>query len=324
MERPVLSTVAEFAYNLHIKNRQSDTRKLNPVKWKPAFEKVNDIRVVIFDVYGTLINYWRTEFAKEDLKTACLLDTFRKTAEFFGMEPFLREMDPSALPEKTLSDLYHGLITLKHNAMHEKKMDYPEIRIEEVWLAIMLMLKRRGYVFPDKAATDDSEAARFVAYYYNFTVFNRALYPGVVDALSELKKENIRLGILSNAQFYTSIDLTLLLRDQSGNRIEDLSELFDTDLIFYSYEYNMAKPGHIMFRRLYDTLYEYDVLPSQTVFVGNDLASDIKPASVAGMKTALFAGDDQCMFVHGEDNVTPDIVFTAWNELPSHVSFHEK
>ena len=121
------------------------------------------------------------------------------------------------------------------------------------------------------------------------------------------------------------IDLTLFCRDQSSNRIDDYLELFHTDLTFYSYEYGFAKPNPLLFRKLYDALYEFQILPSQTVFVGNDLVNDIKPAADAGMLTAFFTGDDQTAFVHDQDGmIVPDISFSSWEELPEKLSFYEK
>jgi FMN phosphatase YigB (HAD superfamily) len=155
----------------------------------------------------------------------------------------------------------------------------------------------------------------------------RALYPEVSSALKKLKNDNIVLGILSDAQLYTPIDLTLLLRDQSGGEIDDYNELFDTDLTFFSHEYGSVKPSEVLYRRLFDALYEYHITPSQTVFVGNDLAMDIRPAASIGMKTGLFCGDDVMAFVDGiDENVdagaVPDIVFNSWTELPGLISFH--
>jgi putative hydrolase of the HAD superfamily len=133
----------------------------------------------------------------------------------------------------------------------------------------------------------------------------------------------MRLGIVSNAQFYTPIDLSLFVRDQGGDRYDDYTELFDDDLTFFSYEYGIAKPGLFLFRKLYDALYEYHILPKQTVFVGNDLAADIEPAAEVGMKTALFCGDRRSAFLHGlQGRVVPDIAFSDYAELPSVLSFH--
>jgi putative hydrolase of the HAD superfamily len=319
-----LSIVGEFARELHEKYPSGGPRPTIPLQWPGANEKLTDIRVVIFDIYGTLFNYWKTEFAQGDSKERTLLETFGKTISYFGMEAYLLEMDPGARAEKTLWDLYHGLILLKQQMLLEKDIAYPEVKIEDVWKAILLMLKRRGYIPPEKIGDDDT-AARCIAYYYNFNVFQRTLYPGVTDALCALKAANIKLGILSNAQFYTPIDITLLLRDQSDGRIEDMGELFDHDLVFYSYEYNAAKPSQFLFRKLFDALYECHVLPSQTLMVGNDLAADIKPAKEAGMKTALFVGDERCTFLHDlRGSVEPDVTFLYWKDLPAMISFFEK
>jgi putative hydrolase of the HAD superfamily len=320
-----LSIVAEFAAQLHENRSAVEDRPLRSFPFPQALEELNDIRVMVFDVYGTLFNYWKPQFAQESAKNKVLLDTFAATISYFGMGPYLSEMNPQSSPEQTLWDLYHGLIALKRDLLLEKELSHPEIRIEEIWLTILLMLKRRGFSFTKMDLGPDDDLSRCIAYYYNFHVFRRGLYPGVAEALLALKQKNIALGILSNAQFYTPIDLTLFLRDQTHGRIEDKGEIFDDDLVFYSCDYKAAKPSRILFRKLFDALYEYQVLPSQSVFVGNDLASDIKPAKELGMKTALFTGDDQCTFVHDlEDSIVPDIVFSDWMELPDRVLFHSK
>ena len=320
-----MSFVAEFASELHKSYPIRQKRLLHPFSCPSTEENLHDVRVFIFDVYGTLFNYWKPEFGRENTRNQALLETFRKTISYFKMEPYLLEMDPERPAEKTLWDLYHGLISIKQNLLIEKEVEFPEVRIEEVWIAILLMLKRHGYDFTQKDFGPETQLAQCIAYYYNFNAFNRGLYPGVSDALRALKKKNMRLGIVSNAQFYTPIDLTLFLRDQTGDEIDDMGELFDPDLVFYSFEYAVAKPSQMLFRKLFDALYEYQVLPSQTVFVGNDLAADIKPAREAGLKTALFTGDDQSTFTYNlEQSVIPDISFTRWDELAERVSFYEK
>jgi putative hydrolase of the HAD superfamily len=320
-----VSEVADFARKLHEEHPHADRRLLEPIEYPSRSEALTDIRVVLFDVYGTLINYWRPEFSNEGTKKKALLEAFRSTISFFGMERYLVEMNPEEPAEKTLWDLYHGLIALRHKLCLDKKVEFPEVKIEEVWNTIILMLKRRGYVAGGSFPQDASDFARSVAFHYNYVSFNRGLYPGVADALRILSDNNILLGIVSNAQFYTSMDLTLFLRDQTHGKIDDFSRLFDPDLVFFSYEYGVSKPNPILFRKLFDALYELQILPSQALFVGNDLVSDIKPAGDAGMKTGFFTGDKESAFVHDSAGlVMPDISFAAWNELPRRISFHSK
>jgi Predicted hydrolase (HAD superfamily) len=317
-----LSELADFARELHENASEYYDRELIAVPFESRSEKLQDVRAVICDVYGTMFNYWKPEFANPDRRQYALLGAFREVADKFGMTPYLSTMNPQESPEKTLNDFYHGLIALQHEKAAKKDIAYPEIKIEEVWSIIILMLKRHGYDPAQHSPGSPDDLARYVAFTYNFRSLGRQLYPGIVTALTELKNNNMVLGILSNAQFYTKIDLTLLLRDQSGGKIDDYNELFDPDLTFFSYEYKIAKPNQFLFRKLFDALYEYHILPGQTVFVGNDLMIDIKPAQEAGMMTALYTGDREVLFTHElEGQIVPDIVFSDWEELPHMLSF---
>ncbi|MBN2035129.1 MAG: HAD family hydrolase [Chitinispirillaceae bacterium] len=310
---------------LHETGPRTVSRTLVPVAYESNHERLGDIRAAIFDVYGTLINYWRPGLQDREKRPELFTDACRETARRFTFTPYLEKMDPAARPEKTLYDLYCGLIALQHEQAVKKGTAYPEMKIEGIWQVILLMLKRYGYEPRAHIDAAESDWGRHVAFTYNFFSLGRTLYPGVVDALEKLRDNSITLGIVSNAQFYTPIDLTLLIRDQSRGAYDDMNELFDPDLTFYSYEYNVAKPDTLLFKKLFEALYEYRILPSQTVFVGNDLAIDIEPAAAAGMKTAFFTGDRESTYFHGKQgSVTPDIVFDSWDRLPGKLSFHSQ
>lgn len=318
-----MSLLAEFASRLQEKTPPAnEKRSLEPVSYPSKNEKLFDVRAVIFDVYGTLVNYWRPGIENTEMRAVFFKEAFRKVADRFGFKPFLLEMDPEADPEKTLYDLYHGLIALSHEKSVKDDVEFPEVKIEDVWGLILLMFKRRGYDPKEFLPENPSDLARYCAFCYNFYSLGRGLYPNVVDTLATLKKTNIVLGILSNAQFYTPMDLTLFVREQSGGVLDDYNELFNPDLTFYSYEYGVAKPNVLLFRKLYETLYEYHILPEQTVFAGNDLVLDIEPAAKAGMRTALFTGDKSSAYFHDKHgSVIPDITYSSWEELPRKLSF---
>ena len=317
-----MSDLAEYARRLHETDRRSYERVITPSQCQYAHEALKGVRAAIFDVYGTLVNYWRPEFESWEGHEGLLLDAFSEVSALFGMDDTLGKMNPDDSPARTLNDLYNGLIVMKHQQFANNGGAITEaLRIEEIWAVIVLMLKRNGYDADKYAPGNAEEFARYLAYTYNFFSMGRELYPGVADALKKLKDDNIVLGILSDAQLYTPIDLTLLLREQSGGKIDDYNELFDTDLTFLSCEYGFAKPSDVLFRRLFDALYEYHITPAQTLFVGNDLSIDIKPAAALGMRTALFCGDDIMIFGAGAD-VVPDIIFNKWEELPGKAGFH--
>lgn len=319
-----MSIVAEFAYQLAREGNRPPSRALTPLNYLAQAEKLHDVKAVIFDVYGTLINYWRSEFSEKELKDKVLLSAFKKTCDYFGFTSYLQEMNPADVPARTLQDFYHGLIALNHEKSLKKGIESPEVRVEEVWEVIIMILCRHGYNASKPDLGSKKELSKCIAYFYNYHSLNGEFYGDVVDTLQKLRKSNIKLGIVADAQFYTPIDLTLLIRKQSNGAFEDYLELFDVDLIFYSFEYGMTKANPTLFRKLYDALYEYQILPSQTVFIGNDIFLDIKTAADIGMKTAFFTGDNKSAYVHeAGGEIVPDIVFDSWDELPDKLSFYE-
>lgn len=318
-----MSIVGDFASLLYTKEHKQESRPLTPCNYPAKSEKLFEIKAVIFDVYGTLLQYWRPGFSDKDEKEVLLLTAFKKTADHFGFTEFLQKINTDDIPERTLRDFYHGLIALNHEKSRKKGLSFPEVKIEEVWEVIVMMLARHGYDLKAQNKGDKRELARCVAYYYNFYSLGQGLYDDATDTLEKLQKTNIKLGLLSNAQFYTPLDLTFAIRNQSNDRLDDYKDLFTPELIFLSFEYGVAKPNQILFRRLYDALYELEILPSQTLFVGNDLSQDIQPAAEAGMKTAFFTGDDKSAFMYDlEGKVIPDIIFDAWEDLVDKVSFY--
>lgn len=322
-----MSFVAEFADEIFAEYKediQEQPETIQPLTYPAASEKLYDVRALILDIYGTVINYWRPGFDDSQQKMQILLQAFSKTSQYFGFEDYLVKMNPNDRPEQTLYDFYHGLIALNHEKKLQKGMSFPEVRIEEIWEIIIMMLGRHGYETTRLNAPSVQDLARCAAFYYNFFSLGHRLYDGVVDALCKIKDDNIVLGIVSNAQFYTPIELTLLFRQQSKEKIVDYQELFNIDLTFFSYEIGVAKPNNMLFEKLYDALYALHILPSQTVFVGNDLSQDILPASQAGMKTAFFTADQRCAYVHDlQGKVIPDITVESWHAVPQKISFFE-
>lgn len=319
-----MSIVAEFARRMHEGAPSAAPPGMEGIAYPSKAEALFDIRAVIFDIYGTLVPYGAPP-DEEGGKERLLLRAAKRTIEYFGLHESLEKMNPGEPHAKTLNDLYHALIALDHEKSRRRQVQFPEVRVENIWKVIIMMLKRHGYDPAGAQLGTENDVAKCFAFYYQMHSNSRCLYPGVVDALQRLRSKNVRLGIVSNAQFYTPMDLTLFVRDQSEGRLDDYLELFDDELVYFSFEYGIAKPNPAMFRRLYDTLYEYHILPRQTVFVGNDLVVDIGAAAEAGMKTALFTGDRHSTFVHDQEGkIVPDLTFDHFAELDRIVSFHEE
>lgn len=317
-----MSIAAEFATEIHEKFNGGTTLDFKPFTYPARLDKLTEIKAVIFDVYGTLVNYYDPRFAHENGKDIALLDGFKKVCDYFHLNDVLFKMNEANSPEETLRDFYHGLIALNHDKSKDKGVSFPEVKIEEVWKIIIMMLGRHGYTTDDLELGTIEDVAKCMAFYYNFHALGRGFFPGVVDAIKKLKENNIKVGVVSNGQFYTPIDLTLFVRDQSEDKVDDYLDLFDPEFTFFSFEYNCARPGRRLFEKLFDSLQENQILPSQTVYVGNDLSIDVKEAQEVGMKAAYFTGNRDSTFMHDlEGEVYPDISFSNYEELLNRISF---
>ncbi len=319
-----MSIAAEFAAEIHKKFNGGVHYEAQPCQYPSRLDKLTEIKAVIVDVYGTLVNYYNPQFAHENAKDIALLEGFKKVCDYFHLNEILEKMNSADKPEATLRDFYHGLIALNHDKSRDKGVSFPEVKIEEIWKIIIMMLNRHGYTTDDLKLGEIDDVAKCMAFYYNFHALGRGFFDGVVDAIQKMSESNIKVGVVSNGQFYTPIDLTLFARDQSSDEIDDYLDIFDPELTFFSFEYNCARPGRRLFEKLFDSLQENQILPEQTVYIGNDLSLDVQEPQAIGLKTALFTGNRNSTFLHDlSDEVIPDISFTSWHELSEKISFYK-
>ena len=108
-----------------------------------------------------------------------------------------------------------------------------------------------------------------------------------------LAAAGIALGLVSNAQFYT----VPVLEKALGAILDDLS--IDPALCQFSYRVKRAKPDLCLFHAVRDTLASRGVPATEVLYVGNDVQKDIDPARASGFRTALLAGDQQSLRLHG-------------------------
>ncbi len=268
-----------------------------PADCPPRLVRLPNIRAIALDVYGTLFIS-----ASGDIGTA----------EQGGHEKALRE----ALQEggfqtidSTLrfSDLLVEAIRSSHQKRRDMGIAFPEVEIRKVWQNLLERLIRERRIEGEA----NSNTIQTVAVTFECLTNPVWPMPGLDRTIEALKASDILLGIVSNAQFYTPLLFPALLR-------KSLSDLdIQEKHCVWSYQFAEAKPSSRLFQLLRNTLQESGILPSQTLFLGNDIRNDILPAQRAGFRTALFAGDLRSLKLRKDDldclNIEPDLVLT---ELP--------
>lgn len=271
-----------------------------PTRYPSRIQRISGIRAVIFDIYGTLVISGSGEVGSADI---------RLRSEAFA--PALRAagVDVAELPEDDPESMTRRLseIIVEHQERSLRRgVAYPEVDILAVW---QQWLRHVGQVrFADRIGSVRRLAAEFEA---------RAnpSWPmtGAISTLRRVAATGFPMGIVSNAQFFT----LEMLRSALGGEPREIG--FDMDLSVLSYRYGHAKPGPKLFDVLCAALVRRGIAPAETLYVGNDMLNDVAAASRAGLRTALFAGDQRSLRLReGDQRIagrTADVVLSDLAEL---------
>jgi len=275
-------------------------RSPRPTGCEPVLARLPGIRAVLFDIYGTL-------FVSGAGSIAAASRTFTGTA-------FSAALDSVGLAYHGPGDAgvarFTGIVRSLHAAARQSGCEYPEVDVLDVWHRTLAALMEDGLL----TQTDISrgQLARLAVEFEGRTNPVWPM-PHVLACCRALRAQGIRLGVISNAQFYTPA----LFPAFFGKTLEELG--FDPQLQFYSYRFGAAKPGLSMHLAARETLAHRRITPGATVCVGNDLRKDVIAAARVGFRTALFAGDQRSLRwtpCPDHADVVPDLVLTDLAQLP--------
>ena len=250
------------------------------------------VKCILFDVYGTL-------FISDSGDIGIARSKSKKHHE---IQNLIEKYHLNATSESLLKSLY-DCIEKKHLWSRQKGIDFPEIEIDAIWMEILNM--------------EDRSSARQFALEFELIVNPVYPMPHLKDVLASLKKRQIAMGIISNAQFHT-----LYLFDWFLNGSPQHLG-FNVELLFLSYRLKHAKPSGKLFDLAAEKLKQMGIPGSSVLYVGNDMRNDIMPAKKTGFQTALFAGDKRSLRLREDDplckSVVPDLVITDLLQLLDHI-----
>jgi putative hydrolase of the HAD superfamily len=257
----------------------------------PNVPPIGGISAVIFDVYGTLFISAAGDIGSAADEPHHNLDN--ANVLFDAVE--------YGLSAEELRGYFQGEVLKRHGELRGKTM-YPELRVEEIWASFLKQRRRNVTV----------DESRELALRYELTVNPVYPMPGAEEILGMLRDRGIRLGLISNAQFFTP----LLFEAFFDGSPEALG--FDPELLIYSFEKGEAKPSPNLFTPAVRRLLALGLKPENTLYVGNDMLNDIFAAAQAGFKTALFAGDRRSLRLREGNSrigIRPDRVIRNLKEV---------
>ena len=232
---------------------------------------MSEAKVIFWDVYGTLLTARRGDLDSLLQRQAELRGAFERTVRNFSL---------NAVPAR-LQELFLRGIQAEREARVAEGTAHPEVRVDEIWFKLLEKFR------PDEPPTIN--LAREVALFFERQANPKQLQPRAFEVLTALKQRGQRQGVISNAQFYTPIELSELFREESAGAIRTFESIFDPAFVFFSCDLGVAKPDPLPFRRAVEALTREDIMPDDCVLVGNSPTDDIAPAQQLGFRTVLFA-----------------------------------
>jgi len=264
-----------------------------PTSITPVGGLVGKIQCVLFDIYGTLFIS-----GSGDISVAR-----KSSSPNQKLEHLVHQYDVGKTPQALVAEL-HDVIESKHRRLKDNDIDYPEIEIDQIWQQIL--------------GIDDILRIRQFAIEYELIVNPVYPMPNLKNLLAACRQQNLAMGIISNAQFFTPLLFEWFL----DARMENLG--FDSELIFLSYQVGCAKPSQVLFKMAESAIKAKGFDTTAALFVGNDMLNDIYPAHQLGFQTALFAGDARSLRLRTDDarclNLSADLILTDLDQLIGHIT----
>lgn len=216
---------------------------------------LDDIRVALFDVYGTL-----------------LLSSPRPDAEKAFSSWWIQWIHTPMPNYLEFKKKLRDKISISHNESQLAGVDFPEVQ----WLSIVQSaLEDHGWKNSESAADLEAIATSLVEVGHTFSIM-----PGAVELIRSFQSAGLPLGIVSNAQPYTPIHLKEAL---ASGGIHEWP--FDEAWSFWSWKFGFSKPCPAVFQIFSARAEAVGWKRSQILYFGDRPDNDIKPAQRAGWRT---------------------------------------
>lgn len=261
-------------------------RRVRPAPMEARLLPLRGFRVLLCDVYGTLLSAGRGDIAADGGAGGAVVYRAALRAAGLGVIGGGTAIDwPRPLD---------AAIAREHARLRAAGIATPEVRIDEIWAGLL--------------GVANGPAIRRLAVEYELRVNPVWPMPGAAAAVRSWRARGRLCGLISNAQFYTPLTLSAF-RGMGG------PARWAPDLCAWSYVERRAKPGRGLFETIRTALRRRGIAPAEALYVGNDLIKDIRPARAVGFRTVLFAGDAGSLRLGDGDPAEADAVVTDWRQL---------
>lgn len=281
-------TLLEYADSLDERDlRWPAPPRLEPVNAAPSMRPLEGIRGITWSLYGTLLRITDGELVFRHPQAIRMEVAIEKTIHEFNMwNSMTRRLGKPAdlLLPKYVNALEEARLTASN-----RKGDFVEMNSAGIWRKMIELLDKKEYQYDQSVYGDLNEFAQKVAYFFHSSLQGIEAARGALSTLIAIADGGLRQAALADAQCFTLVQLTRVLRSQGS--VPDLEAILPTSLNTLSYEWGIKKPSTSLYAQAVLRFKEIGIEPNQVLHIGTRIHDDLAVAKSCGFRTVLYAGD---------------------------------
>ena len=292
-----------------------------PVNAKPSIAALPGIRVILWDVYGTLLRIADGGFTLFPEPEVRLQVALEKTIHEFNMwHSMYRKPGP---PWQSMIHQYRDYAERLGMLATKRRGDFTDVNLVHVWRAVVDRLFDKEYIYDEDIYGDTNALSEKIAYFFHRNLQATEARPGTLRVISDLAEFGISQGLLADGQMFTTVQLTRGLVSQG--LAAPIFQFFPSDNNVLSCQMGIRKPSKSLFEQAVAQFSAENVSPQEILHVSCRLKTDLVPAKAVGMKTALLASEKTGLEAPSEfikdPQTRPDRLLTDISQILSIAGF---
>src|SRR5581483_6446190 len=166
---------------------------MQPAKARPHLVRMPLVRVVAWDLYGTLLHLLSGDLLFQHPQKFVMDIALDKTVQEFKMWGSMSRKPGQ--PSEYMGQIYEKVLT-EQRLVSSPGERYPELRAERIWEAIIKKLQQKEYKFDAGLYGPLPEYSRKIAYFFHASLQGTACPEGTAGVLEQLSARGIKQGLL--------------------------------------------------------------------------------------------------------------------------------
>ncbi len=258
-----------------------------PARASPSIRPIDGIRIVLWDVYGTLLRTTGGAFCLTPDPQISLEIALDKTIHEFNMWHSMYRKPGS--PWQAMIRQYLKYYKRLSMAATKRNGDLIQADLVDIWEAIVSRLFDKAYSYDKDFYGDLRQFSEKVAYFFHSNLQGLEARAGAVQAMQDLQAIEVMQGLLTNGQSFTFTQLLRALTQQGT--LPRLTDMFHPNAVLFSHELGLRKPSRSLFELAMERLKIAGFQPEEVLHISCRLETDLVPAKAVGMRTALLAAE---------------------------------